>query len=339
MTGGNRIAALLAGVLLILVSPSPASSEVRQPVGVGLHTSARGGGTGPALRTPLAVLDRAVRCSRLANRRNKKRTVLLVHGTAGTPSEVWGWAFERQLTADGFGWCDVKLPQRALGSFTVAAEYAVNAARVAYRRSGRKIALAGHSQGGAMVLWIAKFWPDVARHASDVISIAGPLRGTTVANGLCITGRCAPLVWQMTHGGHTMRALANAPLPAGLAVTSVGTQLDELITPQPSAGSGHGFHAIEVQSICPGHVADHALLSSDPVAYALMIDAMTHRGPARPGRIPHRVCNQLALPKADLMGGVGFVNVGLSFATGLLDPLTWVAHEPRVPAYAGRYDY
>lgn len=293
--------------------------------------------SGPALQTPKAVLDKAVRCSALARPGNPKRTVLLVHGTAGTPQEVWGWAFERQLTADGFGWCDVRLPDRALGSFTVAAEYAVEAARVAYRRSGRKIALVGHSQGGAMVLWIAKFWPDVARHASDVVSLAGPLRGTTVANALCVTGSCAPLSWQMTHGGHTMRALVRAPMPKGLPVTSVATRLDELITPQPSASSGRGIRTIEVQDVCPGHVAEHALLSSDPVAYALMMDAITHRGPAAVRRIDPSVCSELALPKADPVGAAGFVNVTVSFVQGLANPLTWVRQEPRLPLYARRY--
>jgi triacylglycerol lipase len=325
--------ALLAALLLILVPPSYASAR---STGVDTRLLERDGGTGPALSTPRRVLDRAVRCSPLASRSNRKKTVLLVHGTAGTPQEVWGWAFERQLTADGFGWCDVRLPDRALGSFTHAAEYAVNAARVAYRRSGKKVALVGHSQGGAMVLWIAKFWPDVARHASDIVSLAGPLRGTTVANGLCATGRCAPLSWQMTHGGRTMTALERAPVP-GVPTTSIATRIDELITPQPAASSGRGIHTIEVQDVCAGHIAEHALLSSDPVAYALMIDAVTHRGVARGDRVPRAVCSESALPEADLAGSTGFVNVTLAFLQGLADPLTWVTHEPRLPAYARPY--
>lgn len=307
-------------------------------MGVGSSRGAVDGGTGPVLRTPRAELDAAVRCSHRVNRTNARPTVLLVHGTASAPEEVWGWAFERELTADGYGWCDVRLPKRALGDFTLAAEYSVHAARVAHRRSGRKVALVGHSQGGAMVLWIAKFWPDVARHASDVVPIAGPLRGTTVANALCITGRCAGLSWQMSRGSRTMRALERAPMPSGLAVTSIATRLDELITPQPSASSGRGVRTILVQDVCPLHVAEHALLSSDPVAYAVMIDAIRHRGTARAERVSRRVCTRVALPAADLLGGVGgLVNITLSFSTGLLNPLTWVGTEPRLPAYARRY--
>jgi pimeloyl-ACP methyl ester carboxylesterase len=323
---------LLAAVLLLLAGSLPSQALTTGGRSVQSRRS-----VGPPLHTPLAVLDRAVRCSPLANPHNPKRTLLLVHGTAGTPEDVWGWAFERQLTADGFGWCDVRLPDRALGNFTVAAEYAVNAARVAYRRSGKKIALVGHSQGAAMVLWIAKFWPDVARHASDVISLAGPLRGTTVANALCVIGRCAPISWQMTHGGHTMNALERAPMPRGVPITSIATRLDELITPQPAASSSPGIHTIEVQDVCPGHVVEHALLSSDPVAYALMLDAVTHRGTARASRIPRSVCSELVLPKTDLAGAAGSVNVITSFLEGLANPLTWVAREPRLPLYARRY--
>ncbi|WP_182378254.1 lipase [Nocardioides sp. WS12] len=330
------IGALLTVALLVLVLP-PSPSGAGSQVGAASAHALGGGDTSPVLRTPRARLDAAVRCSRLANRSNPRPTVLLVHGTASAPEEVWGWAFERQLTADGYGWCDVRLPKRALGDFTVAAEYAVHAARVAHRRSGRKVALVGHSQGGAMVLWVAKFWPDVARHASDVVPIAGPLRGTTVANGLCALRRCAPVAWQMSRGGHTMRALERAPLPKGLAVTSIATRLDELITPQPSASSGRGISTILVQDVCPGHVAEHALLSSDPVAYALMIDATSHRGTARAARVGKRVCSRAVLPKADLVASLSFAPITVSFTTGLLNPLTWTDREPALPPYARRY--
>ena len=328
------IGVLLAVVLVVLTAPAAPAGAGRQ-LGAASPRPSGDGDTGPVLHTPRAQLDAAVQCSSRANRTNARPTVLLVHGTASAPEEVWGWAFERQLDADGYGWCDVRLPHHALGDFTVAAEYAVHAARVAHQRSGRKVALVGHSQGGAMVLWIAKFWPDVARNASDVVPIAGPLRGTTVANVLCVAGRCAPLAWQMTNGGHTMRALEEAPMPPGLAVTSIATRLDELITPQPSASSGPGVHTIMVQDPCPGRLVEHGLLSSDPVAYALMIDAITHPGTAQVDRVDHRVCSRVMLPQAQLVQGLaGLANVGVRFGAGLLNPLAWVDREPVLPAYA-----
>jgi pimeloyl-ACP methyl ester carboxylesterase len=261
-----------------------------------------------------------------------------VHGTAATPAEAWGWGYQRQLTHDGFGVCTVTLPRRSLGDFTVSAEYAVYAARQAYRRSGnRKIALVGHSQGGAMAVWIAKFWPDIARHASDIVSIAGPLNGTTVANGLCAAGRCAVVAWQLRKGAHTSTALVNAPKPRGLAITSIATRLDELITPQPAASTMRGARTILVQDICPGRLVEHGLLLGDPAAYALTVDAMTHRGTADERRIDRAVCSQPLLSEADPVGAAGFVTTALNFVNGLLNPLRWVAAEPPLPSYADRY--
>jgi hypothetical protein len=294
-------------------------------------------GRGPTLTVPRQLLREAVRCSPLANPDNPKRTLLLGHGTAATPEEAWGWGYERQLTADGYGWCDVRLPDRALGDFVVASQYAVFAARKAYRESGRKIALVGHSQGGAMVLWIAKFWPDVAKHASDVIPMAGPLHGTTVANALCVTGSCATVAWQLRQGSLTTNALSNAPKPRHLKVTSIATSLDELITPQPYAGQGTGVHSILVQQICPGHVVEHGLLLGDPVGYALVLDAVDHRGTAKAERIDRSVCSQVTLPETDPVGAAGFASTVLNFLTGLANPLLWVDHEPALPSYAGRY--
>jgi triacylglycerol esterase/lipase EstA (alpha/beta hydrolase family) len=289
------------------------------------------------LTVPRPLLRGAVRCNPLANRHNPRRTLLLVHGTAATPEEAWGWGYERQLTADGYGWCDVRLPDRALGDFVTASQYAVFAARKAYRRSGRKVALVGHSQGGAMVLWIAKFWPDVARHASDVIALAGPLHGTTVANALCAAGTCATVAWQLRQGSLTTDALSNAPVPRGLKITSIATSMDELITPQPYAGQGNGVHSVLVQDVCPGHVVEHGLLLGDPVGYALVRDAVDHRGAAQTRRVDRSVCDGQTLPQADLVGAAGFASTVANFLTGLADPLTWVDHEPALPAYAARY--
>lgn len=292
---------------------------------------------GPRLSVPRDQLRESVRCTRQASPDNRRRTVLLIHGTAATPEEAWGWGYQRQLAADGFGVCTVRLPGRALGNFTISAEYAVFAARRAYQRSGRKIAIVGHSQGGTVALWIAKFWPDVARHASDVVSLAGPLRGTQAADDLCAARRCAPLAWQLRLGARTMQALATAPMPRRLAVTSIATELDELIRPQPYASQARGARTILLQDICPGRVVEHGGILGDPVGYALLRDAMAHRGTARAGRVDRAACSEQLLSEADPVGAAGFANTVAAFVTGLANPLLWVGSEPAVPAYARRY--
>lgn len=120
-------------------------------------------------------------------------TVLLIPGTGGTPEEVWAWNYERALPAAGYGVCTVTLPERALGSFAISAEYAAYAAIHAHEVSGRPIAIIGHSQGGIMAAWIAKFWPEVADVTSDVVGLAAPLSGTSLADTLCASGMCSPV--------------------------------------------------------------------------------------------------------------------------------------------------
>src|ERR1700746_2620137 len=136
---------------------------------------------GPALTVPESDLAAAAWCDPTLLPGTNRQAVLLIHGTGSTPDEAWGWGYQKALTADGFAVCTVTLPDRAVGNFTISAEYAVYAARYAYKLSGRKIAIIGHSQGGTITAWITKFWPDVARNATDVIALAGPMQGTQAA--------------------------------------------------------------------------------------------------------------------------------------------------------------
>lgn len=332
-TLATLLTVLLAVGLMVPVAPvASVASTASAASADGVHRA-----DGPRLAVPRDQLRRSVRCTRRASQANRRRTVLLVHGTASTPAEAWGWGYQRQLAADGFGVCTVRLPNRARGDFTISAEYAVFAARRAHQRSGRKIAIVGHSQGGAMALWIAKFWPDVARHASDVVSLAGPLRGTQVVDDLCAVRRCAPLAWQLRLQARTMHALATAPMPRRLAVTSIATRFDELVMPQPYASQARGARTILLQDICPGRVVEHGGILGDPVGYALLRDAMSHRGTARPGRVDSAVCSEQLLSEADPVGAAGFANTVAAFVTGLANPLLWVGNEPTLPPYARRY--
>lgn len=282
-------------------------------------------------------LARAVRCDDGARSGNLP-TVLLIPGTGGTPEEVWSWNYERALPAAGYGWCTVALPDRALGDFPTSAEYAAYAALQTHRVSGRPIAIIGHSQGGTMAAWIAKFWPEVAAVTSDVIPIAAPLRGTAFADGLCAGGMCSPIVWQMGTTSHVTRALGNAPVPSGTDFTSIQSLQDELVFPQPHAGSMRGARTIMVQDVCPGRIADHGTLLFDAVAYGLVLDALGNGGPADPERIDRSVCAQVALPKFDLPASTGFASTISALMFGLLDADNWVTADLPLPTYASLYD-
>ncbi|MCW2757988.1 MAG: putative lipase [Nocardioidaceae bacterium] len=292
---------------------------------------------GPALTVPEAQLAAAVSCDATARSGNARQVVLLIPGTGATAEEAWAWNYERSLPAAGFGTCTVQLPERSLGDFTVSAQYAVYAARHAYQLSGKPIAILGHSQGGLMAVWIAKFWPDVAAHASDVIGLAADVRGTQLANTLCTAGSCAPIAWQMARGSHLTNAATNAPLPSGPAFTSIGSLTDEVVFPQPTVSSFPGVRATMVQDVCPVRVVDHGLLLADAVGYQLVLDALTHAGPAVAARVPRTTCLAVTMPGVDPLGATQFAQTVVALSLGLGDVPGYTTAETPLPAYAQPY--
>ena len=85
----------------------------------------------------------------------------------------------------------------------------------------------------------------------------------------------------------------------------------------------------------PLHVSDHLSMgTSDPVGYALVIDALTHAGPASAARISRTVCLQTVFPGIDEAAfPADFARV---VATAGQQVLTapHVAAEPPLAAYA-----
>ena len=288
----------------------------------------------PAPAAERSDLGSATTCQPRAELRAARGVVLLVAGTGSTPDETWSWSYEPALRADGFATCTVELPDHALGSFTEAAPYVAAGIRKAARLAGERIAVVGHSQGGALPVWAVKFWPRVAARVTDVVSLAGPLGGTALGNELCSAGRCAPLAWQLRQGARTVAALRAAPLPDGVAVTSISSQYDEIVRPQPAASQLDGATNVMLQDVCGQDPSEHGLILGDPVAYALALDALTHPGAANVSRLPADTCAQTFIPHGDLAGSPVFLRAVGRFTTGLLDPTRWVDREPPLPAYA-----
>ena len=324
----TRLLVPLLGLVLLF---SPGSA-------VGVRSEAQSGAqmapSSPPLTEPPAALRAATTCDRKARLRSAPRVVLLVHGTATTPKESWSWSYERALHADGFALCTVRLPDYGLGSMTRAAEYVVAAARIAIRRSGQRIAMIGHSQGGLLAAWVTRFWPDVARGVRDVVALASPFDGTALGNELCAPKRCAALAWQSRRGSRTVAALRRAPVLAGVDTTSIATRYDHIVRPQPAVSRLRGARAILLQDVCVNDPVEHNLILGDPLAYALAVDAITHPGPADPGRIPRSTCQELFIPHGDFAGASAGLSSIVRFFTGLLDPRRFVSAEPPLPAYA-----
>lgn len=299
----------------------------------GSEAGGQAGLPGPRYRTSVKVLDQAVECTPGIQRR---KAVVLLSGTGFTTEENWGWGHERALSQAGFAVCTVELVARSMVSIYNQADYVVYAVRKAHRLSGRKVSVIGYSQGGSHPLWAMKFWPDVRAAVDDYIGLAPAVNGTRLGDVVCAKGSCSGISWQVQFGSAYHTRLHRGGLPVGPSYTNIYTNFDEIVLPQPRASHIPGGSNISVQSVCPLRVVEHAAILADSVAWALALDALTHRGPADASRLKNRLalCAGPFLPGIDLAGmAVALLSGGQHAVTGLVTE-PQVTEEPRLPGYA-----
>src|SRR4029077_8443942 len=85
--------------------------------------------------------------------------------------------------------CYVDFPFRTTGDVQVSAEYLVYGIRRMEKKSKRKIAVFGVSQGGLLERWALTYWPSLRKGVADVISVAGTQHGTTVGGRNACTAK------------------------------------------------------------------------------------------------------------------------------------------------------
>lgn len=239
-----------------------------------------------------------LRCGDLSTKRGP---VLLVHGTGATAEENWGWGYQPALAREGFGVCVIDLPERAKLDVQVSADRVVTAIRSIYDRTGQRVSVIGHSQGGLHPVWVTRFFPDLARKVGDSIGLAAPYGGSRMADVTCPDGSasCEETSWQFKPGSNFVAALLRDPLPSGPSYTSIGSYTDELVQDAPRATRLPGAANIMVQDVCPGRPVDHYSFAGDGAVYTMVLDALTHAGPTDPKRLPLTVCANALLPGAD----------------------------------------
>jgi triacylglycerol lipase len=250
---------------------------------------------------PLSVSERlladALRCPASFSHRNHQ-PVLLVHGTFTNPEENWSWNYGTALPAAGYDVCTVRLPARATGDIQVASEYVVYAVRRIVERSGSKVDVLGHSQGGLEPRWALRWWPSLRIQVDDLVTLGAPHHGTVVADSATLSPVGAPpAAWQMRTTARFVAALNTVDeTPGAVSYTSIYTLTDELVQPVvPTATAAlAGGRNLLVQDLCPGHLVDHVGLAYDAAAHDMVIDAFTHSGPADPARFDRSTCLQVA---------------------------------------------
>lgn len=309
----RRLGAAACTLVFVLIS-APAHSEAQ----------------GPPLTAPPAALQASLHCPP-AFTHTAHEPVLLVHGTGAYANEEWGWSYVPALTALGYDVCTVDLPNYALDDIQQSTEYVVYAVRFMAAESGRKVDMLGASQGGLQPRWAVRWWPDVQASTDDVVMLATPNHGTTVAGQAARPPfRCFPSCWQMMPGSKFLNALdAGDETPGEISYTSIYTQFDELVRPNSTSVLNGAVNILE-QDLCPGRPVEHLGISSgDAVAFALAVDAFSHPGPADPARFDKANCTKALMDGAQPQNGSGDGR----YLTNPPQP-HWTTSEPPLQLYA-----
>lgn len=293
------------------------------------------GDPGPALIVPRADLEASLHCSADLSRADRE-PVLLVPGTTLTPDEHFGWNYMPALDALSWPWCAVTTPVHATGDMQVAAEHVVHAIRVMHERSGRRLAVLGGSQGGSLPRWALRFWPDTRAMVEDHFGLAATNHGGSGVAYYCapdsvapVGAGCMPAMWQQVSGSRFAQALNSGQETfVGVDYTEVSSHQDRITTPADVSLRADGGRVtnVSVDDVCPGHVGDHIKVATyDPVGFALVMDGLTHDGPADPARLDRSACGQEIPPGVD----PAVFAAGLAKAYALISQQMVLA--PRVP--------
>jgi hypothetical protein len=140
---------------------------------------------------------------------------------------------------------------------------------------------------------------------------------------------------------------------AGISYTNIYSKFDEVVVPNSGPDNcisclttGEGDIAnVQTQELCPLDVSDHVLIGVSAATYALVVDALTHDGPAVLSRVPRSSCNKLVMPGVTDPASAKAIVPSLQAAVGTLaiapgplpNPVVKapVLHaEPAVPCYA-----
>jgi triacylglycerol lipase len=313
-TGNRSLLRGIAGGILCLAlggaSALPAAAAERAAVG-------------PLLTASTSELASSVHCPASFTRAHEP--VLLVHGLLARGE--WSSTYARVLPRLGYDVCTVDLVDEARGDIQLSAEHVVHAIRTIHQRTGSRVQVIGHSEGPLEVHWAIRWWPDIRFLVDDLISLAAPYHGWLGTELFCASSSCVPALWQMRARSKFM-GVANTgdETPGPASYTSV-------VQPYRTAHL-EGASNIAIQHICPGRLVEHTQMVFDAVAFAAVMDALTHPGDhGDAGRVDRSSCLQTT------MAGVGTPD----FLAGELDSFTntppglaehQVSSEPPLAQYA-----
>ncbi len=301
------LAALSVFATLTLGGSAAGATDAPLPVPYDFLISAVGAGPNPAADPPGAN-DWSCRPPA-----EHPEPVVLVHGFLGNKTTNWQ-TYAPLLKNNGY--CvyaltygqtpDLPSPaNQYFGGLTrmqhSAQQLKAFVARVLAATGATKVDIVGHSEGAVMPDYYAKFLGG-APYIDKYISLAPLWHGTDPA-GLATLNRLGgsfgsslldgPLAslfgasTQFFPGSPFMTKLRSGGTPAvaGIDYTNIVTKYDELVRPYTS-GIQAGMTNLVVQHYCATDFSEHFEIAADPVAAALVLNALD---PAHPRRVPCRL--------------------------------------------------
>jgi triacylglycerol lipase len=210
--------------------------------------------------------------------------VILVHGTFGDMTVSWNLVSPALKTA---GYCvfALDLVRRAMAPIDRSADkLAAFIDQVRTRTGAGTVSIVGHSQGGMLGRYVAKF-RDKAAVIDDIVGLAPSSHGTTnpLAPG---AGLFCPACAEQAAGSTFMKKLNAAPeAPPPPSYTVISTRYDRVVTPYRSQAL-EGATNVVLQDRCPEDVTDHVGIVYDPIALQWTLNALGRPGPADPAFVP-----------------------------------------------------
>src|SRR5919201_4236283 len=213
--------------------------------------------------------------------------VILVHGTFGDMTVSWNM-FSPALKAQGYCVFALDLVNRGMAPMDQSADkLAAFIDEVRTKTGAAKVSLVGHSQGGMLARYVAKY-RDKLGVIDDIVGLAPSSHGTTNPLAPPLGGLGCPACAEQAAGSPFMQKL-NAPpeAPPPISYTVLSTKYDEVVTPYTSqALSGATVTNVVLQKRCPDDVTDHVGIIYDPVALQWTLNALGRPGPADPAFRP-----------------------------------------------------
>ncbi|KAJ8060454.1 hypothetical protein OCU04_010779 [Sclerotinia nivalis] len=283
----------------------------------------------------------------------KKQPVVMLPGTGGYGYVTYASNIGKLLAATDYA--DpvyLSVPNAFTSDAQITAEYVAYALQYFSAMTSQKPAIVTWSQGSLDAQWAFKYWPSVRNIVTDHIAMSPDYHGTILAYILCpgfALGNdiaCPPSVLQQTYQSNFVKRLRSTDGDSAyVPTTTVYSLTDEIVQPQAGTAAsgfikdvrGVGVSNTFLQGACAGLPAGglytHAGVLYNPVAYALLTDALKNDGPGSFDRVSGQCGNIVApgISLSDVIQAQALIGISLF---NILTSAEKVTQEPSIMRYA-----